>query len=156
MMKNKLLIVIFIILAFCCLAFSVSAEEVVDTNISSEQQAIIDDFKASTAFQDIIKAAEDAAYEEGKKQGYSEAEINVYKKGLTDGYINYKQTKEYEGTLTLRYKEGYLAGYDEGVKDAEAAAFNPASIIAIIITIVALFILYIFISERRSKKKGKK
>ena len=162
-MKRKILITVFTLVLFVFCAMFSSASDVssdVDTDssidMSVDEETVIDNYLSSPEYEAAIQEAIQAGYEDGKLDGASEAEENFYKKGIQDGFAAFRGTKEYSGSLNLRYDQGYIEGYDKGVKAAQEAAFDPGSVLAILFLIILLFALYVIINHKKSKTGAKK
>ena len=122
-----------------------------DKALQSQQQVLNDSYKAG------IKAG----YEEAYNLGYVEGSEQMYAKGVSDGYANFRATEEYKNTLQAQYDGGYGAGYTEGVNDAQSAqpseenTVDISSIITLVLTIVLLSGVVIFVFTNK-KFKGRK
>lgn len=122
-----------------------------DKAFQTQQQALNDSYKAG------IKAG----YEEAYNLGYIEGSEQMYAKGVSEGYANFRATEEYKNTLQAQYDGGYGAGYTEGVNDAQSAqpseenTVDISSVISLVLTIILLSGVVIFVFTNK-KFKGRK
>lgn len=102
-----------------------------------------------------------ASYEGAYNLGYVEGSEQMYAKGVSEGYANFRATEEYKNTLQAQYDGGYGAGYTEGVNDAQSAqpseenTVDISSVISLVLTIILLSGVVIFVFTNK-KFKGRK
>lgn len=119
----------------------------------------VEEYKDSTEYKDKLKEENkngyDNGYNSGYEQAYDDAAEAMYDKGLADGYANFRNTEEYQNTIIASadggYEKGYLDGVDYGVKNA----YDPATLISLIITLIGVVLVTGVILTAKAKKHKK-
>lgn len=136
----------------------------VDSAFQSGLTQGVNNFKASTEFESMLKDEHfngvTSGYSSGYSLGYDEAAELMYVKGEFDGFSRYTQTEEYKNALNSSadygYKVGYKEGHHDGVEYTNNSSGDVSRVISLIVILFVFVLILFFLSNIKAKGRKRK
>lgn len=123
-------------------------KETLESVAIEASEIAVDEYLKSDEYQSTKDSCYAAGSDAGYTNAYEDACSEVYSRGKTDGYAEFRGSMEYSKAVN----SAYSSGWDDGADKARESAVNPGGVIASIFILAGLIILLFILSGKKRKK----